>query len=98
MLLVLCKLVFVCLFVFHLLIIRSKLHLVDLAGSERVAKTKIKGKRLGEAKFINLSLHHLESVIISLQKGSSSGVKSRMGRTRSGRQRSRSAGPIRRKM
>ncbi|XP_072028607.1 uncharacterized protein [Amphiura filiformis] len=80
-------------------ITRSKLHLVDLAGSERVAKTKIKGKRLGEAKFINLSLHHLESVIISLQKGSSDiGVRARGNRTRSGRQRSRSAGPIRNKM
>ena len=46
----------------------SKLNFVDLAGSERVAKTGAKGKVLNEAKFINLSLHHLEHVIIQLQK------------------------------
>ena len=52
----------------------SKLHLVDLAGSERVAKTGVDGQQLSEAKFINLSLHHLESVIVALQRdtGSSS--------------------------
>ena len=33
---------------------------MDLAGSERVAKTKIDGLQLTEAKHINLSLHHLE--------------------------------------
>ncbi len=52
---------------------RSKLHLVDLAGSERVAKTKIHGQQLNEAKFINLSLHHLEGVIIALQQEASGG-------------------------
>ena len=46
----------------------SKLNFVDLAGSERVAKTGAKGKVLSEAKFINKSLHHLEHVIIQLQK------------------------------
>ncbi|XP_041365194.1 kinesin-like protein KIF6 [Gigantopelta aegis] len=51
-------------------IIRSKLHLVDLAGSERVAKTGVDGHQLTEAKSINLSLHHLETVIISLQTDS----------------------------
>ncbi|XP_040203793.1 kinesin-like protein KIF6 [Rana temporaria] len=45
---------------------RSKLHLVDLAGSERVAKTGVGGQLLTEAKYINLSLHYLEQVIISL--------------------------------
>lgn len=47
---------------------RSKLNLVDLAGSERVAKTGANGQLLQEAKYINLSLHHLEHVIITLQK------------------------------
>ncbi len=46
---------------------RSKLNLVDLAGSERVAKTQINGTILKEAKYINLSLHYLEQVIIALQ-------------------------------
>ncbi len=46
---------------------RSKMHLVDLAGSERVSKTRILGTVLSEAKHINLSLHFLEQVIISLQ-------------------------------
>ena len=48
---------------------RSKLNLVDLAGSERVSKTNIDGTILKEAKFINLSLHYLEQVIIALQVG-----------------------------
>ena len=43
------------------------MHLVDLAGSERVSKTRILGTILSEAKHINLSLHFLEQVIISLQ-------------------------------
>ena len=51
---------------------RSKLHLVDLAGSERVAKTGAEGLVLQEAKYINSSLHHLEHVIVSLQRHSSS--------------------------
>ena len=46
---------------------RSKLNLVDLAGSERVAKTGAGGRILQEAKHINLSLHHLEHVIVALQ-------------------------------
>jgi kinesin family protein 6/9 len=52
--------------------VQSKLHLVDLAGSERVAKSKVKGSVLQEAKHINLSLHYLEHVIVALQKGSKS--------------------------
>ena len=49
---------------------RSKLNLVDLAGSERVAKTGADGRILQEAKHINLSLHHLEHVIVTLQQHS----------------------------
>lgn len=45
----------------------SRVNLVDLAGSERVAKTQINGAILREAKYINLSLHYLEQVIIALQ-------------------------------
>ena len=51
-----------------LVICRSKLHLVDLAGSERVAKTGADGQILQEAKYINLSLHCLEHVIVILQR------------------------------
>ncbi|KAI7804178.1 putative kinesin-like protein KIF6-like [Triplophysa rosa] len=47
---------------------RSKLHLVDLAGSERVGKTGVGGQILTEAKYINLSLHYLEQVIIALSE------------------------------
>eukprot|EP00906_Rhabdomonas_costata_P011935 RCo016986 len=47
---------------------RSKLHLVDLAGSERVSRTGIEGTQLTEAKYINLSLHFLEQVIIALSE------------------------------
>ena len=47
---------------------RAKLNIVDLAGSERVSKTKIDGSVLTEAKYINLSLHFLERVIVALQE------------------------------
>ena len=47
---------------------RSKLNLVDLVGSDQVWKSSVNGQQLSEAKFINSSLHHLESVIIALQK------------------------------
>nr|XP_031290628.1 kinesin-like protein KIF6 isoform X2 [Camelus dromedarius] len=47
---------------------RAKLHLVDLAGSERVAKTGVGGQLLTEAKYINLSLHYLEQVIVALSE------------------------------
>jgi kinesin family protein 6/9 len=47
---------------------RSKFNLVDLAGSERVAKTGAEGNLLKEAKYINLSLHYLEQVIVSLSE------------------------------
>jgi kinesin family member 6/9 len=46
----------------------SRLHLVDLSGSERVGKTGVEGLLLQEARFINLSLHYLEHVIICLNK------------------------------
>eukprot|EP00055_Hartaetosiga_balthica_P010791 m.47187 g.47187 ORF g.47187 m.47187 type:complete len:656 (-) comp7317_c0_seq2:176-2143(-) len=45
---------------------KGKLHLVDLAGSERIKKTNVEGILLKEAKFINLSLHFLEQVIVAL--------------------------------
>ncbi|XP_017762642.1 PREDICTED: kinesin-like protein KIF6 [Eufriesea mexicana] len=45
---------------------QAKVHLVDLAGSERVYKCSITGTILTEAKHINLSLHYLEQVIVSL--------------------------------
>ena len=41
---------------------------MDLAGSERIGKTGVKGSQLTEAKYINLSLHYLEQVIISLSE------------------------------
>lgn len=53
---------------------RSKLHLVDLAGSERVGKTGIGGSLFKEATYINLSLHHLERVIIALSEKSRSHI------------------------
>lgn len=43
---------------------RSKLSIVDLAGSERVAKTRVEGQTLREAKYINSSLHFLEQVMM----------------------------------
>ncbi|GIM04993.1 hypothetical protein Vretimale_9468, partial [Volvox reticuliferus] len=65
-----------CIFTIHVegrkvgedLVRRSKLNLVDLAGSERVSKTGVDGTTLREAKYINLSLHYLEQVIIALQE------------------------------
>lgn len=70
---------------------RSKLHLVDLAGSERVSKTGADGRILMEAKYINLSLHHLEHVIVLLQRqagkpNSSSGRMARKSHSSHGRQ------------
>lgn len=46
----------------------ARLYLVDLSGSERVGKTEVEGLLLTEAKYINLSLHYLEHVIICLNK------------------------------
>lgn len=54
---------------------RSKIHLVDLSGSERIVKTGIEGTLLKEAKYINLSLHYLEQVIVALHERSQ-GVRS----------------------
>ncbi|XP_071801723.1 kinesin-like protein KIF6 [Asterias amurensis] len=53
---------------------RSKLHLVDLAGSERIGKTGVGGTLLTEAKYINLSLHYLEQVIVALSEKSRSHI------------------------
>jgi kinesin family protein 6/9 len=47
---------------------RAKLNLVDLAGSERVSKSRVDGMTLQEAKYINVSLHFLEQVIVALQE------------------------------
>ncbi|THD26610.1 kinesin protein KIF6 [Fasciola hepatica] len=63
-----------CIFTIHIMarsgncskVRRSKLHLVDLAGSERAHKSGIDGTTLTEAKYINLSLHYLEQVIVAL--------------------------------
>ncbi|CAF0834221.1 unnamed protein product [Brachionus calyciflorus] len=63
-----------CIFTLHLTaretgsatIRKAKLHLVDLAGSERIGKTNANGILLTEAKYINLSLHYLEQVIVAL--------------------------------
>ncbi|KAG1697094.1 hypothetical protein DVH05_017480 [Phytophthora capsici] len=49
------------------MIVTSKLHLVDLAGSERVYKRDGTQRMRSEGKHINLSLHHLEQVILSLR-------------------------------
>ena len=46
----------------------SKIHLVDLSGSERVTDTKVSGQLFNEATSINLSLHFLEQVIVSLNR------------------------------
>ncbi|XP_014673455.1 PREDICTED: kinesin-like protein KIF6 isoform X2 [Priapulus caudatus] len=53
---------------------KAKLNLVDLAGSERVYKSNVVGQLLTEAKYINLSLHYLEQVIIALSERSRSHV------------------------
>ncbi|KAG9416222.1 hypothetical protein AC1031_000619 [Aphanomyces cochlioides] len=45
----------------------SKLHVVDLAGSERVYKREGTERMRTEGRCINLSLHHLEQVILALQ-------------------------------
>lgn len=54
---------------------------MDLAGSERVAKTRVLGHQLSEAKKINLSLHHLESVIVALQEEALSVQRGQRSRT-----------------
>ena len=46
----------------------SRVHLVDLSGSERIGKTGVEGLLQKEARFINLSLHFLEHVIVCLNK------------------------------
>ena len=55
---------------------RAKLNLVDLAGSERVHKSMVDGTTLQEAKYINVSLHFLEQVIVALQERSETGDES----------------------
>jgi len=41
---------------------------VDLAGSEQMCKSSAMEHQISGAKFVNMSLHHLETVIIALQK------------------------------
>lgn len=41
---------------------------MDLAGSERVGKSGSDRNQCSDSKHINLSLHHLETVIIALQR------------------------------
>lgn len=45
----------------------GKLNLVDLAGSERMYKMQNSDRQRNDAKSINLSLHYLEQVILSLR-------------------------------
>lgn len=45
----------------------GKVHLVDLAGSERMYKLSNTAANIQQAKAINLSLHYLEQVILSLR-------------------------------
>jgi len=54
----------------------SKLHLVDLAGSERVYKREGDARTTAEGKYINLSLHYLEQVILSLHTSAKTRNKS----------------------
>lgn len=49
----------------------GKLNLVDLAGSERMYKLQNSRNLISQAKSINLSLHFLEQVIISLRDSNS---------------------------
>ena len=50
-------------------LLKPKLHLVDLAGSERIGKHHEKNdKIMAEGKNINLSLHHLQQVIVALSR------------------------------
>ena len=60
---------------------RSKLHLVDLAGSEQARRSVATGKQLDEEHFFNLSLYHLESVVIALKKFSSRRARNKGRRT-----------------
>lgn len=46
----------------------GRLNFVDLAGSERVAKSKVTGAQLQEAKFINKSLAELGNVVLALRR------------------------------
>lgn len=47
---------------------KSKFHFVDLAGSERVSRTGADGVVLQQARYINVSLFHLETVIQALHR------------------------------
>ena len=50
-------------------ILKPKIHLVDLAGSERIGRYHEKSEKImAEGKNINLSLHHLQQVIVALSK------------------------------
>ena len=52
-------------------LVSAKINLVDLAGSERMYKMQNNKGQRKEAKSINLSLHHLEKVILALREGAS---------------------------
>ena len=50
-------------------VLKPKIHLVDLAGSERIGKHHEKNEKImAEGKNINLSLHHLQQVIVALSR------------------------------
>ncbi len=55
--------------------INSKINLVDLAGSERMYKMHNSASQINEAKSINLSLHYLEQVVVSLRDRAKSSAK-----------------------
>ena len=55
--------------------INSKINLVDLAGSERMYKMHNSASQINEAKSINLSLHYLEQVVVSLRDRAKSRAK-----------------------
>ena len=54
----------------------SKINLVDLAGSERMYKMQNSASQIKEAKSINLSLHYLEQVVVSLRDRAKSNARS----------------------
>ena len=66
---------------------RGKLNVVDLAGSERMYKTKNSQRMMSEARAINLSLHYLEQVIITLKdvRDTQEEEMSRKGRSKGGK-------------
>lgn len=74
--------------------LRSKLHLVDLAGSQKVWKSSGTEQQPIEPRFINLSLLHLESVIIALQKFSIRNIRTHSKKGHTGKCLNRSSSAI----